>query len=122
MATNEERMQILKMIQSGQITAEDGAKLLAALKARKRETGFRPEGARWVRVRVTDTRTGRSKMTISLPMSLVNLGFKIGERFIPESEELDLEELREKLNSGIRGKILDAKVEEENQRLEIFLE
>ena len=31
MATAEERMQILKMIEAKQITAEDGAKLLGAL-------------------------------------------------------------------------------------------
>ena len=32
MATTEERMRILKMIQEGKITAEEGAKLLAALR------------------------------------------------------------------------------------------
>lgn len=34
MATAEERMQILKMVENKQITAEDGAKLLAALDAK----------------------------------------------------------------------------------------
>jgi len=55
MATTEERMQILKMIESGQITAEEGAKLLAALnKVSEPKTGP-PSGApKWFRVRVTD--------------------------------------------------------------------
>ena len=35
MATTEERMEILKMIQSGQISAEEGATLLKALKEEK---------------------------------------------------------------------------------------
>jgi len=116
-------MQILKMVQAGQITAEDGAKLLAALKAPKREMAAGgPESARWVRIRVTDTRSGRSKMTVSLPMHLVNLGLKIGARFVPESEGFDLDELREALNSGVRGKILDAEIEENNEHIEIFSE
>jgi len=32
MATTEERMRILRMIQEGKITAEEGAKLLSALR------------------------------------------------------------------------------------------
>ena len=64
MATSEERMQILKMIEAGTISASEGAELLRAL---DQDTGSKPstplKGAsepRWFRVRVTDTRTGKN--------------------------------------------------------------
>ena len=63
MTTAEERMKILKMIQDGRITAEEGAKLLKALTSSsqkpKRQPTVRPTGgARWLRVRVTEMRNG----------------------------------------------------------------
>jgi hypothetical protein len=65
MATSEERMKILKMIEEGKLTPEEGAKLLAAL-AESRKPPRRPParsasgGARWLRVRVTDTVSGKA--------------------------------------------------------------
>ena len=64
MTSTEERMQILKMIQEGKITADEGAKLLEALNA-SAKTEKRPPApppppgmpgsdSRWFRVRVTD--------------------------------------------------------------------
>ncbi len=130
MATVEERMKILRMVEAGTITAEEGAKLLAALEqSRKRErqaSRQAPEGpagasARWVRIRVTDEKTGRAKVNINLPIGLVNLGLKVGARFVPDTAELNMEELRQALFSGQLGKIIEA-VGEDGERVEIFLE
>jgi hypothetical protein len=66
MATTEERLKILKMIEEGKISADDGSKLLAALSAVPRPTGAAPAaappggGARFLRVRVTDSATGKA--------------------------------------------------------------
>lgn len=122
MASNEERMQILKMLEAGQITAEEAAKLLEALDA---STSGEPETgsqSNWFRVRVTDIRTGRSKVNVNIPMSLVNLGLKIGARFAPDIEDLDLEELVEAIRSGVQGRIVDVEDEEQGERVEIFVE
>ena len=59
MATAEERMRILKMIEEGKISAEEGAKLLSALSESRRGPNppmppRMPGAARWLRVRVTD--------------------------------------------------------------------
>ena len=58
MATTEERMKILQMIREGKITAEEGAKLLAALtdtnKEARKSVIRTSESTRWFRVRVTD--------------------------------------------------------------------
>src|SRR5262249_55431975 len=74
----EERMKILKLIEDGKIPAEEGAKLLAALADSRRtppaQPGAGPAGnARWFRVRVTDVATGKTKINVNLPMSLVNV-------------------------------------------------
>ncbi|MGW8250942.1 MAG: SHOCT-like domain-containing protein, partial [Anaerolineales bacterium] len=82
MATAEERLKILKMIDEGKTSAEEGAKLLAALMD-SQKTPPRPPvrniagGNRWLRVRVTDTITGKTKATVNLPMRLVDAGLKI---------------------------------------------
>lgn len=116
MATTEETLQILKMIESHKITAEEGRKLLEVLR-RHREAA---EPARWLRVRVTDRRTGRQTINVNLPMQLVDLGLRVGARFAPEIEELDWEELRDTLKSGLRGRVLELR--EGDEYIEIFLE
>ena len=123
MSLHDERMQILNMIQSGQVSAEEGSKLLAALRAGTKETPS-TEGAqpRWFRVRITDLRTGRSKVNVNIPMTLVNVGIKMGARFVPQAEGMDYEELADAIRSGAQGKIVDVEDEESGEHVEIFVE
>ncbi|MBI5830462.1 MAG: hypothetical protein HZB20_13205, partial [Chloroflexi bacterium] len=104
MATTEERLKILRMIEDGKITAEDGAKLLAALSDTRRPASgasvASPGGAaRWLRVRVTDSVTGKPKVNVNLPMSLVEVGLKIGARFSPELDAEQMAVIAEALKS-----------------------
>jgi hypothetical protein len=122
MALSEERMQILNMIQNGQITAEEGTKLLSALKAGKKEGAAEGARPRWFRVRVTDLRTGKNKVNMNIPMALVNVGVKMGARFVPETEDVDYDEIRDALQSGQLGKILEVEDEDDQERVEIFVE
>lgn len=125
MATIEERLQILKMIEEKKITAEEGARLLAALRAsRKRQPGadrsaYEP---RWFRVYVTDLRSGRSKISVNIPMSLVAVALKMGARFAPGMEGFDFDQVMEAVRSGQRGKVIDVTDEEQGKRLEIYVE
>jgi len=54
MASSEERMKILKMIEDGKLSAEEGTKLLAALSDKRVPTPPRPPGMpggpRWLRI------------------------------------------------------------------------
>lgn len=123
MATTEERMQILKMIESGQITAEEGAKLLAALnKVSEPRTGPSGNAPKWFRVRVTDLETGRQKVSVNIPVGLVNVGMKMGARFAPEVEGVDFEEVMAAIKSGTQGKVIDVIDEEDGERVEVFIE
>ncbi|MGH2523998.1 MAG: SHOCT-like domain-containing protein, partial [Anaerolineales bacterium] len=128
MATVEERMKILKMIEEGKISAEDGAKLLAAL-AESRKPPMPPAGlsvgggeARWFRVRVTDMATGKTKVNVNIPMGLVNVGIKMGARFAPGLESEQMEAIAEALKAGMTGKIIDVTDEEDGEHVEIFVE
>lgn len=124
MATTEERMKILKMIDEGKISAEEGARLLSALsqgarverKAAQRGPGA---GARWLRVRVTDSLTGRAKATVNLPMGLVDAGLNIAAQYAPG---VAFDELMQAINAGMEGKIIDVVDEEDGEHVEIFIE
>jgi hypothetical protein len=135
MATTEERMKILKMVEEGKISPEDGAKLLAALnesaddKARSgagASSGYANvrsgSGARWLRVRVTDMATGKQKVSVNLPIALVSVGTKIAARFAPEAESLEINQIVEAIKSGAQGKIIDVMDEEDGEHVEIFVE
>lgn len=123
MALSDERMRILTLIENGQITAEEGAKLLAALRSStKEDSGLGQAQPRWFRVRVTDLETGRNKVNINIPMALVNVAVKMGARFVPESEDIDLEEFAEAIRSGQQGKILEVTDKDEAEYVEIFVE
>ncbi len=124
MASVEERMQILKMIEAGKISAEEGAKLLQALSVGGKSDKQKPAGgeARWFRVRVTDLDTGKNKVNVNIPMGLVNVGIKMGARFAPNVENLNYAELAEAIKSGAQGKIIDVVDEEDGERVEIFIE
>jgi len=127
MATTEERMQILKMVADGNITAEDGAKLLAALepaqpKRDSRTASTGPSEPRWFRVRVTDLETGKNKVSVNLPMSLVDVGTRMGARFAPELEGVDFRDIIEQIRSGAQGKIIDVEDNEGGERVEIYVE
>lgn len=131
MASTEERMRILMMIQEGKITAAEGARLIEALDDLKEPTPPQPPSAagapsgrkpRYLRVLITDTDTGKARVNVRLPASLINSGVRMGARFAPEIEGLDLEDLNGWLNSGEFGQIVDIFDEEDGEHIEVFLE
>ena len=128
MATTDERLQILKMVQSGQITAEDGVRLLEALKGSRAEESPKEEaqpraggrGPRQFRIRVTDLETGRQKVDMRMPWSLINVGVNMGARF--GREEIRVQDFVDAVQAGAEGKIMDVVDEEDGERVEIFVE
>jgi hypothetical protein len=129
MASSEERMKILKMIEEGKLSAEEGTKLLSALSSSRTPSPPRPPGMpgisggpRWLRIRVTDVRTGRSKASVQIPLALVDAGMKIGAHFAPEVEGVNMANVMEALRSGVTGKIIDVTDEEDGEHVEIYVE
>jgi hypothetical protein len=128
MANSEERMKILKMIEEGKISADEGSKLLAALSDSRKGMSTSPRSpgaagsARWLRIRVTDVRTGRSKASVQIPLALVDAGMKIGAHFAPEVEGVDMSNVMDALRMGVTGKIIDVVDEEDGEHVEIYVE
>lgn len=140
MATTEERMKILKMIREGKISADDGIQLLQTLDIGSRPgpagpgrartsppappppQGANRAGGRWFRVTVTDTKSGKTRVNVRLPASMVSAGMKLGARFAPQVEGLDSVQLMDYLNSGEIGKIVDVYDEEDGEHVEVFIE
>jgi hypothetical protein len=123
MPLTEERMQILNMLAAGQITAEEAAKLLAVLgPSGADKQRVRSQEPRWLRVRVTDIASGKTKVNVNIPMSLVNVGLKMGAKFAPEMEGMDVEEIKQAIQEGAQGKIVDVEDEEDGEHVEIFIE
>ncbi len=120
MTTSEERLEILKMIQSSQITAAEGARLLEALKEKKARPSSRRKRSRQVRIRVTDLETGQEKINMRMPWSLVNVGTGMGARFV--SKGIELTEFTDAIQSGTEGKIMDMVDDEDGERIEVFVE
>jgi len=144
MSTSEERLQILRMVQEGKITAEEGMHLLEALASPTvrsqpphppalSETPAIPQPPassespslrtpRWFRVRVTDTNSGKVRVNVRLPINVINAGMKMGARFSPEVEGLKIDDLSALINSGTIGQIVDVYDEEDGEHVEVFLE
>jgi hypothetical protein len=131
MATSEERIKILKMVQDGKITADQAAELLKALENRSAPASGAPGQApgqaagqrgRWFRVRITDTDTGKTRVNVRMPLSVVTAGMKMGMRFSPEVEGMDITQLAEMIQSGEVGQIVDVFDEEDGEHVEVFVE
>lgn len=124
MATVEERIKVLKMIEEGKVSAEEGARLLAALDKSRQRSSFaappEPNG-RWIRLRVSDTRSGKTKVNMQLPLGLIGMGLQVGARFVPNIAGLDAGQIQDALRSGMRGKVLEV-AGDEGQLVEIYVE
>ncbi len=127
MSTSEERLRILKMVQEGKISAEQAIQLIEALDVRPEipeppTPPAPPRGPRWLRVRVTDTNTGKVRVNVRLPINVVSAGLKMGARFSPEVEGLDMDMLMSFIRSGEVGQVVDVYDEEDGEHVEVFVE
>jgi len=114
-----ERSQVLKMIELGQISAEDGVRLLEASMPPTRLTDL---AGRWLRINVTDLYSRRSVANVNLPLTWVALGLRIGGRFQPELHGVNLHALLEEIKRGASGRILDVEAVEDGKHIEIFVD
>lgn len=128
---NEERMRILKMIQEGTLSAEEGARLLDALESPEEQT-FRPgeEGqtrgkGRFLRIRVSDSVTGGEKVNLAVPIGLA----KMLSSLVPESQRqrietygIRFEDLIKNVESGKVGKVVDIDSHDQDEKIEISIE
>lgn len=124
MTTAEERVQILRMVEAKKITPEEAAKLLEALDQSSQQEQAKEKGkaAHWFRVRVTDLHTGKTKVNVSIPMGLVNVGMRMGAKFAPDLDSSVIQQVVDAAKQGQRGKIIEVEDEESGEHVEIYTE
>jgi len=123
----EERLQVLKMIQEGIITPEEGSRLLAAMGDRTPPAPKVPEvpvrerpaySPRWLRIKISDKRNESAKVNITIPLPLLDWGLRIAE----ESAGVNLSAVREVIRNGAEGKIIEVEDSASEGRVEISVE
>jgi hypothetical protein len=126
----EEVKKILKMVEEKKITAEEGEKLIDALDDNMPvvygDVNSSPTSAepKFLRVHVIDE---DDKVDINVPISLVEIGLKIGTQFAVQDSEagdklknIDFKQLMEAIKQGARGKIVDVKTKDST--VEVYVE
>ncbi len=119
---NDERLQILRMVEEGKVSADEAAKLLEALGG-DASSSVEPSRRRnrFVRVKVVDG--DKTKVNVNLPLELARVALK----FIPQATlssagaaELNLEHIVELLEQGVEGKLID--IEDGDTKVEVYVE
>jgi hypothetical protein len=119
----EERNRILHLVESGRVTAAEAAQLLDTIELKYEKAGERkPRPNRVARVRVTNLATNRQKASVTIPVSLIQVGLRLGTRLVPEISGSALEDLLCAIENGATGRLLDLQDLEEGERVEIFAE
>ncbi len=118
---NDEKIKILKMIEDGTITSEEGLELIEALESNNEVINVRKKPSRWLKIKVTEGES--SKVNISIPIALAKIGLKMGQKYSNKSEALssiDFDEIIESVRNGADGKLVEVK--DGDELVEIYVE
>ena len=119
-----ERLLVLKMLEAGQITADEAAKLLDALQSSQGKAQARAAG-RTLRVRALDT-SGRTLADVRLPLSvaqtLARAGIKLGALWSPSLGDDALSGILASVESGQPGRVVQWAEGETGRQVEISVE
>ncbi len=121
----EERLEILRLLEDHTITTDEAATLLDALDraalppAPNGAAAPRGAEARLIRIRVTESESGRAVVNLAFPLGLIKSGLDIAGQFVPEYLP-KVEAIRESVSAGFRGALVD--VDDSEQRVEIIVE
>ncbi|MCK5155305.1 MAG: hypothetical protein KAQ69_02655 [Spirochaetales bacterium] len=130
---NEEYMRILKMIEEGKISAEEGAELMKAIGGEENLVEEQLAGKKTslhgkkLRIVVTDIDTGKDKANIKIPLRLA----KIAEKMVPRNAKahmkeqgIDLAGLLSNIDELTDGPLIDIDADDDNEhvRVAIYIE
>ena len=125
----EERTRVLEMLRDGKISVDEALKLLDAVASTHEPTAEAPkEKAKWLRLRVTELGKEKPKVSMNVPVGILDWALKTGNKFAGlggvdlDGMGINLNELRASLLEGTKGKIVDVVDEEEGHHVEITIE
>jgi hypothetical protein len=112
------------MLERGQINAAEADDLLAALEAPSRGERLGPgvERAPRLRIRITDTHSGRVKTDVVIPTGMLGRKWtrRLGRLF--SGRLLPVRGLEEAASAGTKGTIVDVTDDRRGERVEIVIE
>ncbi len=128
MSITEERLQILKMVEKGQISADEAASLIEALgeeeKSLAKPKSKKLEG-KVLKIRVLEG-TEDMKVNVNIPLKLVQVLADVGIKFLPvdkypELKDLNIEEILMMVEAGVEGRLVDVDAGD-GTKVEVFVE
>lgn len=134
MSTMEKR-DILELLESGKIDAEEAARLLSGAKTNVSPIEKQPEDAvapaepvsagdkpSMFRVRVRNLETGENKVSVNIPLRMFKLGMKLGGRFSPHLEGIPMAELNEMMTGMEKGMLVEVQDEVSQEHVQVYLD
>lgn len=123
---SEEKMKILKMLEEKKISSTEAMDLLESLsRLEGKESSSAKSGARFLKVRVYENGSPEAKVNVSIPLAWSKfmapfIEQKIGAKLREKGYEMDVEKIREALELGEAGKIID--INDGGNKVEISIE
>lgn len=137
----EEQLEILRLVENQTISADEATRLLEALDrsdtAHSQPSWNRPPPpdpntnatvrlpgkprSRNVRIRITYISSKEARLNLVLPLGLLDSGLKMAKRIAPD-RLLEAKDIRDSVDEGFIGTILDILDEDEDERVEILIE
>lgn len=121
---NEDELKILKMIETGTITAEEGAKLLEAIQISDKKKQTQKKTLKIVKLLIKD-KSEEQDIEIKLPLAIFKAGFKIGGKFSPELQktmnEVNYDEILQNVQDGTVGEVTTV-VTNDGHTIKIYIE
>ena len=136
----DERLQVLRLLENDEITADEADQLLDALDAeppvnRSRSAPAQAEtaevevvqplpngdkrGVPKLRIRVSDPQTGKARVNLTIPLGFLDAGYRLARRVAPGRVPA-VEDLHAAVRTGFQGHLID--VVDGNERVEILVE
>jgi len=123
---NEEKMKILKMLEEKKISSSEAMDLLESLsRLEGKESRSTKSGGRFLKIRVYESGAAEAKVNVNIPIAWSKfmapfIEQKIGEKLREKGYEMDVEKIREALEVGDVGKIID--INDGGNKVEISIE
>lgn len=131
MSIQEEKLAVLKMIEDGKITAQEGLELMEALKHSTTTPSFskepaQPSSMKMLRIRVREGQD-KTKVNVNIPLPLVKVGLDIAKNVkIGEHQDLlskiDMDEIIALIETGAQGKLVEIEDVESDTMVEVFVD
>lgn len=122
MATAEERLTVLKMLEAGTISPDEARQLLAALAGNRGARTTPDRETRSLRIRFRDAATGREKYLATVPLPILDAALQWGGGIAARIPHEQLQGILAAVRVGQPSKIVDFFDEESGDRIEIFIE